>query len=122
MFYEKYNILIGMGVFLMKKTIISVLVLMLVAAAGMAFAVPAGKTIEYEGNGAGKVTFSGNIHSEAGLFCAACHNPDMFPKMKTGAVKVTMKDLNEKRLCGVCHIEGGKAFPSKGNCKRCHKS
>ena len=82
------------------------------------FAVPAGKTVEFEGGKMGKVVFSGDVHKAAGLSCGACH-PAIF-KMKKGADAITMKDINEGKFCGTCHKEGGKAFPAK-ECAKCHK-
>ncbi len=56
----------------MKKLLVIALVavvsFVLVASA---FAVPAGKTVEFEKGG--KVTFSGDVHAKAGLKCNDCH-------------------------------------------------
>ena len=37
------------------------------------FAVPADKTITWEGSGQGQVVFEGDEHTETGLKCDACH-------------------------------------------------
>jgi len=97
-------------------------VIMLVVAVSLAlavpaFAVPAGKTVEYAGGGAGKVVFDGKIHADKGQKCADCH-PGVFA-MKKGA-KVTMADINAGKVCGTCHKDGGKAFAAK-DCAKCHK-
>jgi c(7)-type cytochrome triheme protein len=99
-------------------------VLMLVVAVSFvlalpAFAVPSGKTLEFEGGAMGKVIFDGKVHADHGLKCADCHQSGLF-KMKKGADKITMKDINEGKFCGTCHKEGGKAFPAK-ECAKCHK-
>ena len=85
-----------------------------------AFAVPAGKTVEFAGGGAGKVVFDGKTHADKGLKCADCH-PALF-KMKKGADTITMKDINEGKFCGACH-NGTKAFSAKdaANCSKCHQ-
>jgi len=82
-----------------------------------AFAVPAGKTVEYAGGGAGKVVFDGKTHADKGLKCADCH-PGIF-KMKKGE-KLTMADMNAGKNCGSCHKDGGKSFATK-ECAKCHK-
>ncbi len=81
-----------------------------------AYAVPAGKTVEFAGGGAGKVVFDGKTHADKGLKCADCH-PGAFPMKKA---PVTMADINAGKSCGTCHKDGGKAFPAK-DCAKCHK-
>ncbi|MBF0343093.1 MAG: cytochrome C [Nitrospirae bacterium] len=99
---------------------------------GVAMAVMPGKTIEYEGGKDGKVLFDGKKHADAGKKCPDCHKADLFPQMKKGTVKITMKDLTEGKFCGACHNgkatfnAGGKDQPifnasAKENCSRCHK-
>ena len=95
-------------------------VLLLVAFVGSAVAVPAGKVLEYPKSSMGKVTFSGQIHKDAGIACNACHKPDLFPKMKQGTVTITMNEIYAGKLCGACH-NGKAAFAAMGNCNRCHK-
>ena len=105
----------------MKKGVILIVVLtMVVALAALAFAVPAGKTLSYEGKGMGQVTFSGEVHAKAGFACNKCHNADMFAKMKHGAATFKMADIYAGKYCGACH-SGKLAFAPAGNCARCHK-
>ncbi len=103
----------------MKKITVTflVVVLMFVLSAS-AFAVGPGKTVEFDGKGAGKVTFTGDSHKA--FKCNDCH-PAIF-KMKKGADKMTMKEMNAGKLCGTCH-NGTKAFDVKdnANCGKCHK-
>jgi len=100
------------------STLLAVLVVLVFAAAVMA--VPGGRTVEYEGGGAGKVVFDGKSHADKGLKCGDCH-PGLF-QMKKGAVKITMADINAGKSCGDCH-NGTKAFKAgeAANCARCHK-
>lgn len=105
----------------MKKLFVVMLVVAVsFVLAVSAFAVPAGKTVEFDGKGAGKVVFDGKIHAGKGLKCADCH-PKLF-KMKKGADVFTMKDMQEGKNCGACH-NGTKAFSVKdaANCAKCHK-
>ncbi len=105
----------------MKKVfVLALTVAMVLSLAVVAFAVPSGKTLEFEPKGAGKVVFSGKVHAEKGLKCADCH-PAVF-KMKKGADAITMKDINEGKFCGHCH-NGTKAFSTKeaANCAKCHQ-
>lgn len=69
-----------------------VAMLVLIAFAGLAFATPPGKNVEYAGGGAGKVIFDGKLHADKGAKCNDCH-PALF-QMKTGAQKITMADMN----------------------------
>ena len=87
---------------------------------GSAMAVAPGKNVEFAGGGAGKVVFDGKTHSEKGLKCNDCHTKIF--KMKKGAAKMTMADMNAGKNCGACH-NGTKAFSSKdaANCAKCHK-
>ncbi len=91
-------------------------------AMGSAYATPAGKNIEFEGGGAGKVLFDGKVHADKGAKCADCHtNPKLFA-MKKGGDKITMADINSGKSCGTCH-DGKKAFKASdaANCAKCHK-
>ena len=103
----------------MKKTVMTVVILVIVAFVGSALAVPPGKTVEYEGGGAGKVVFDGKVHADKGLKCNDCHTKIF--KMKKGD-KITMADMNAGKNCGTCH-NGEKAFKSSdhANCAKCHK-
>jgi len=104
----------------MKKIIVLALVVVL-AMAAVAFAVPAGKTVEFDGKGGGKVVFDGKVHADKGNKCADCHQSGLF-KMKKGADVLTMKDMEAGKNCGACH-NGTKAFSVKdaANCGKCHK-
>ncbi len=103
-----------------KLLVVAIVVVVAFVLSVSAFAVPSGKTLEFDGKGAGKVTFDGGIHAGKGLKCADCH-PAIF-KMKKGADTITMKDINEGKACGTCH-NGTKAFSAKdaANCGKCHK-
>ena len=103
----------------MKKHITALCTMLTVMAIGAAFAVGPGKTLEFKGNSSmGTVIFNGTAHKNAGLACSDCHNPEVFPKMKQGTVKITMKDLYAGKYCGRCH-NGQKAFRID-DCTRCH--
>jgi len=104
----------------MKKTVLAVVVLVIVAFVGSALAVPPGKDIEYGGGDAGKVVFDGKTHADKGLKCNDCHTKIF--QMKKGTAKITMADLNAGKSCGECH-NGTKAFNSNdaANCAKCHK-
>lgn len=106
----------------MKKFFVMVLaVAVTFALAVSAFAVPSGKTVEFDGKGGGKVVFDGKIHADKGLKCADCHSSGLF-KMKKGADAITMKDIKDGKFCGTCH-NGTKAFDAKdeANCGKCHQ-
>ncbi len=101
----------------MKKFFVFAIVVVVSFALAMtAFAVPAGKTVEYSKGG--KIVFDGKAHADKGLKCADCH-PGVF-KMKKGAEAITMADINAGKFCGTCHKDGGKAFSAK-ECAKCHK-
>jgi c(7)-type cytochrome triheme protein len=100
----------------MKKFFVFAIVVVVSFALAMtAFAVPAGKTVEYAKGG--KVVFDGKAHADKGLKCADCH-PAVFAMKKSGAI--TMADINAGKSCGTCHKDGGKAFAAK-DCAKCHK-
>ncbi len=105
-----------------KLSIIALIVAVVLVLAGSVFAVPSGKTVEFDGKSAGKVVFDGKVHADKGNKCADCHQSGLF-KMKKGADVITMKDINEGKFCGACH-DGTKAFSAKeaANCSKCHKS
>jgi c(7)-type cytochrome triheme protein len=106
----------------MKKLLVLALVVIVsLAMAVAAFAVPAGKTVEFDGKGAGKVVFDGKMHADKGLKCAECHQSGLF-KMKKGGDVLTMKDMDAGKNCGACH-NGTKAFDvkDKASCAKCHK-
>jgi c(7)-type cytochrome triheme protein len=103
-----------------KYLVVALVVVVTLAMAFPAFTVPAGKTVEFDGKGAGKVVFDGKIHSDKGLKCADCHQSGLF-KMKKGTEAITMKDINDGKFCGGCH-NGTKAFSAKdaASCAKCH--
>ena len=106
----------------MKKLLVVAIVAVVVFVFSVAaFAVPAGKTVEFEAKGAGKVVFDGKAHADAGAKCADCHQSGLF-KMKKGADVMTMKDMEAGKFCGACH-NGSKAIGVKdaANCAKCHK-
>jgi c(7)-type cytochrome triheme protein len=106
----------------MKKFIVLALVVVVTMVMAMsAFAVPAGKTVEFDGKGGGKVVFDGKMHADKGAKCADCHQSGLF-KMKKGADVMTMKDMEAGKNCGACH-NGTKAFSAKdpATCAKCHK-
>jgi c(7)-type cytochrome triheme protein len=71
----------------------------------------------------GAVTFDHVKHVEAAKKdCKACHDA-IFPQSKAPlAYKDSMhkKAETDKTSCGACHVAGGAAFESKGNCQKCH--
>lgn len=98
---------------------LALMMAVLLVSAGLALAVPAGKTIEFKNSAMGVVKFDGEVHKKAAASCKECHNDGMFPKMKQGTVKITMEQIYAGKLCGTCH-NGKKAFEAKANCQRCH--
>ena len=110
----------------MKKLfVLALVVVMTFVMAVSAFAVMTGKTVEYDGKGAGKVVFEGKMHAgkDAGkdtLKCADCH-PKLF-QMKKGVNVMTKKDMEAGKYCGACH-NGVRAFGVKdpATCVKCHK-
>lgn len=102
----------------MRITVLLLTILIAVAFVGSAFAVPAGKSVEYAGGGSGKVVFDGKAHADKGLKCNDCHTK-IWP-MKKGST-MTMADMNAGKNCGTCH-NGEKAFKSSdaANCAKCH--
>ncbi|MCI4626064.1 MAG: cytochrome c3 family protein [Candidatus Magnetoovum sp. WYHC-5] len=101
----------------MKLRILAVTLIVVLAFAGVAMAVPGGKTVEFEGGAGGKVVFDGQKHADAGKKCNDCHT-NIF-KMKKGDDKITMKDINEGKFCGTCH--NGKVAFAATECAKCHK-
>jgi len=95
-------------------------VVVAVAFIGGAMASPSGKTVEYAGGAAGKVTFDGKVHADKGLKCNDCHTKIF--QMKKDSTKITMTTMNKGENCGTCH-NGDKAFKSSDpkTCKTCHK-
>lgn len=95
----------------------SAIMILTIGLAGPARAVPPGFTLEFDGKGEGKVTFSGAAHSSrAKPHCADCHM-ELFDVSRSA--QITRADHRRKQFCFVCH-DGGKAFAARGNCDRCH--
>lgn len=103
----------------MYKVSVLILIALSLVFAGVAIAVPAGKTLEWESS-AGKVVFDGKSHADKGLKCNDCHTKIF--KMKKGSTELKMADLNAGKFCGECH-NGSKAFKTDdpANCAKCHK-
>jgi len=91
----------------------------LIPAAGNAWAIQIGRTVEYKGGNMGKVLFDGKTHNDAGYHCMKCHNEYFIPRI--GAAKITYADhTDRKTYCFGCH-NGGRAFDAVGHCNVCHK-
>jgi len=76
--------------------------------------------IIYKGDKASdEVIFHGDQHLKRGFKCSDCHNKEMFPEKKKGATLITMKAIQQGRLCGKCH-NGIIAFGIDHHCDRCH--
>ncbi len=80
------------------------------------------ETIVFEAK-MGNVTFNHakHIEREKGK-CETCHDK-LFPQSRAPLnFKKAMHKPAEaaKESCAACHVAGGKAFESKGNCKTCH--
>ncbi len=99
----------------MKKIAILLTVLVTIAFVGAAFAVPAGKTVDFGGGPMGKVVFDGKMHADKGLKCNDCHTK-LF-QMKKGTAQIKQADHNSDKFCFGCH-NGTKAPKT---CTNCHK-
>ncbi len=102
----------------MRRTILAVAALMVLGFAGNTVAVMAGKVVEYEVKGAGKVVFDGSTHKD--FACVDCH-PSPF-QMKRGSTEIKMDMMQKHKGCGFCH-DGKKAFNAddQANCAKCHQ-
>lgn len=71
----------------------------------------------------GNVTFNHAKHIEReAKKCETCHDK-LFPQSRAPInFKAGMHKPAEakKESCAGCHVAGGKAFESKGNCNKCH--
>ena len=71
----------------------------------------------------GNVTFNHAKHIEReAKKCETCHDK-LFPQSRAPInFKAGMHKPAEakKESCAACHVAGGKAFESKGNCAKCH--
>ena len=105
------------GEIILKTTALSlVLILLLSTISFAAF----DKKVAYPGKTLAPVTFDHGKHlKQKDVTCKSCH-PGVFAKMKAGANKVNMADINKGKFCGVCHKEKAKAFAIAKNCAKCH--
>lgn len=103
----------------MKFAAVLAVILAAVLSFGGAWAVPAGKAVEYTSSPEGKVVFEGKLHADKGLKCPDCHTK-IWPMKKAATMK--MADMDGGKFCGTCH-NGSKAFKTsdKANCTKCHK-
>ena len=92
------------------------LVALTLALASPARAVPPGMTVEFDGQGEGKVTFAGATHTGPGMHCSNCHL-DTFDVSRSS--QITKADHKRQQFCFVCH-DGKTAFAARGKCGRCH--
>lgn len=83
---------------------------------GTARAVPPGLTIEFDGNGEGKVIFAGARHAGQGMHCSNCHMEIFYVSRNS---QITRADHRRHQACFVCH-DGERAFAARSNCDRCH--
>ena len=82
-----------------------------------AWAVPPGLTLEFDGNGEGKVGFAGATHTGPGMHCSNCH---MAVFHVSRSAQITRADHKRKIFCFACH-DGERAFAARKNCDRCHE-
>ncbi len=101
--------------------IVMIALLLLLAPASAAIAVPAGRTIVYDGGGAGQVVFDGTLHASKGLSCDECHEAQGLSfalfgmRIEEGAT--SMRSMELGRSCGRCHqISMSRTL----NCSVCH--
>jgi c(7)-type cytochrome triheme protein len=92
-------------------------VVLTVGLVGPAAAVPPGLTLEFDGNGEGKVMFAGAKHTGEGMHCSNCHMEIFYVSR---SAQITRADHKRNQFCFVCH-DGKRAFASRKNCDRCHE-
>ena len=92
------------------------LLVLVAASCRTALAVPPGLTIEFDGNGEGKVTFRGAQHTGPNMHCSNCHF-ELFDVSRSS--QITRADHRRAQACFACH-DGKTAFASRSNCERCH--
>jgi c(7)-type cytochrome triheme protein len=103
----------------MRPKLIRILIAFSVLVYGLAYGA-AMQDIIYQGDKASdEATFHGDQHLKRCLKCDDCHNKEMFPKKEKGATVITMKAIQQGRLCGKCH-NGKIAFGIDHHCDRCH--
>ncbi len=81
---------------------------------GAAHAVPPGLTIEFDGNGEGKVIFAGAQHTGKDMHCSNCHMEIFYVSRNS---QITRADHRRHQACFVCH-DGERAFAARSNCGR----
>ena len=109
----------------MKRTLSLAIALAVALSTGLVLSADGKKApgpIVYEAK-SGAVTFDHSKHVAAVKNdCKACH--DGLFKQERGDLgyKESMHKKAEtaKTSCGACHVAGGTAFESKGNCTKCH--
>jgi c(7)-type cytochrome triheme protein len=96
--------------------ILAALAMLTAGLAGLAGAVPPGMSVEFDGKGEGKVTFTGASHTGEGMHCSNCHM-ELFYVSRSA--QITQADHRRDAFCFTCH-DGERAFASRRNCERCH--
>jgi c(7)-type cytochrome triheme protein len=79
--------------------------------------VPPGFTLEFDGNGEGRVIFEEARHAGPGIHCSSCHVGIFYVSRNS---YVTRAGHTRHQYCFVCH-DGERAFADRQNCKRCHE-
>lgn len=102
---------------MMRGRFLAAAALVAVLAASAALAVPPGLSIEFDGNGEGKVTFRGGPHAEAGAHCSDCHF-ELFDVSRSS--QIARADHRRATYCFACH-DGKQSFAARGQCDRCHE-
>jgi|APIni6443716594_1056825.scaffolds.fasta_scaffold373062_2 c(7)-type cytochrome triheme protein len=103
----------------MRTQLLWILVAVSISVCGIAYGA-AMQDIIYKGDKASdEVIFHGDQHLKRGFKCNDCHNKEMFPEKKKGATVITMKAIQQGKLCGKCH-NGKIAFGIDHHCDRCH--
>ena len=102
------------------------LLVLVAASCRTALAVPPGLTIEFDGNGEGKVTFRGAQHTGPSMHCSNCHF-ELFDVSRSS--QITRADHRRAQACFACHDninattgEGHPSFPANDDstCASCH--
>lgn len=109
------------------KHVVAVVMGVMIGLAGLSLSSASGQTktpdkIVFEAK-TGNVTYDHAAHAKRlKEKCTECHDA-VFPKSRAPiAYKAAMHKAaeKEKKACAHCHVAGGTAFESKGNCKSCH--
>jgi len=103
----------------MKKTSFLIAFIVVFLFSSFALGRIGGGDIVFTPKKAKTVTFNHDLHvKDLELSCQKCH-PSLFIT-KEKDKPVTMAEMNQGKSCGTCH-NGKDAFPTKGNCSKCHK-